>query len=1155
MTDASQRIAALSDEKRELLELLRQEKLRKKRAAVAPPPSETPEPAPFALVADADRARLPEVVEDAYPLTLMQAGMLYHMEREPEHALYHNVDTFRVEGHFRPELFQRAVDRVVRRHPVLRTSFDLHSYNEPLQLVHREAHLPVRLEDLRGTSPEVQKAMIDAYAEAEKDWRFDFASPPLLRFGVHQLGERSFQFTVTDFHPILDGWSLQSTLAEILSLYGAMLSGEEPPEPPLPASTFKEFVRLERQALASEEQRLWWERLLEGASLLRLPRWPQPPRRPGARAFCTLPEEVPAALFNALHELARVAAVPFKSVLLACHLKALEVVSGRSDIVTGLVSHGRPEAPGSEDVRGLFLNTLPFRMRLPRGSWLDLIRAVFEAERELVPYRRYPLPALQQRWGQERLFETAFNFTHFHVLRNAFEALEQSGNGLHVADCEMREETSFTFLVSFNVEPSGSGMHIAFLCHLLELPEAQVTALVSLYFRILHTFAAEPFGASTDSLSLLGDVGRQQIFCEWNDTAAPFLSDLVHERFLAQAALTPGTEAVRCGERSLSYGELRRLSMLWANRLRQEGVGPETLVALCVDRAPEAIVAVLAVVEAGAAYVPLDPSYPRERLEYMLADSGARVLLTLPSLIEVLPAPNVRRLFLDREPEAEPLLPHVRPQPENLAYVLYTSGSTGKPKGVAMSHRALANLIDWQLQIDDRPLGRTLQFAPLSFDASFHEIFSTLSVGGTLVLVSEETRRDTPALLELLRREQVERLFLPFVALQQLAETAADYGLIPSFLGEVITAGEQLQVSSGVRALFRQLPGSSLHNAYGPTEAHVVSALPLRGDPDDWPVLPAIGVPIANHRLHVLGEGFAAIPWGGEGELWIGGIGLARGYLGRPDLTAERFVPDPFTEEPGARLYRTGDLALYMPDGKLEFLGRVDRQVKIRGFRIEPGGIEAALAGHPDVQEAVVAVREEGSGRKRLVAYVVARPGRELSARELRSHLAGRLPEHEVPSAFVLLDRLPLTPSGKVDRRALPAPETGGPEGFVAPRTPTEEVLAGIWAEVLRCEHVGATDNFFELGGHSLVATQVVARAREVFRIELPVRTLFEAPTLAGLARHVEALANSGRRTLAPPLAPVGRERPPCPSLSSGCGSSTRWSRAAAPTTSPSRSA
>jgi amino acid adenylation domain-containing protein len=487
------------------------------------------------------------------------------------------------------------------------------------------------------------------------------------------------------------------------------------------------------------------------------------------------------------------------------------------------------------------------------------------------------------------------------------------------------------------------------------------------------------------------------------------------------------------------------------------------------------------------------------------------VVLTTSPLAERLSNSPARVVCVDEErqailDESEKRSP-VAVVPDNLAYVTYTSGSTGRPKGIAMPQRSARNLLAWQIAETDLPEGaRTLQFSSLSFDVSFQDIFSTWGMGGTVVMVNEETRQDVYGLPRILQRDAIHRLFVPAAALQQLAEGFCRLQPPSAALLRVSATAEQLRITRSIAAMFDRLPACSLHNEYGPSEAHVVTALALAKSTADWPELPSIGRPILNTQIYILDRRLEPVPLGIPGELYIGGAGLARCYLNRPGLVAEKFIPDPFGGEEGARLYRTGDLARRLPGGEIEFLGRLDFQVKIRGFRIEPGEVEAALSAHPSIKEAVALAREDAHGDKRLVAYLVSEPDRVPSAGELRSFLQERLPEYLIPSAFVLLEALPLTPNGKLNRRALPVPDYASPalaQAYEAPRSVLEEALADYWSEALGLERVGVNDNFFDLGGHSLLATRLVSRIREDFQIEVPVRALFEAPTVARFAKRM----------------------------------------------------
>ncbi len=575
----------------------------------------------------------------------------------------------------------------------------------------------------------------------------------------------------------------------------------------------------------------------------------------------------------------------------------------------------------------------------------------------------------------------------------------------------------------------------------------------------------------------------------------------------------PEATALNWGHETMAYAELDRRANRLAHLLKARGVGPDVPVAIGLERGPALPIAILAVLKAGGAYVPLDAQYPAERLRYMIANSRAPVVLTETALAARFGAEPARTLLLDTAADALAGLPDTAPEgdlpPDALTYVIYTSGSTGQPKGVAMGQRALRNLIDWQLaQSPPGAADRTLQFAPISFDVSFQELFATWAAGGTLVLIPEDARRDFRRLLDIIETARVTRLFLPFVALHALAETVAAAGRVPATLREVITAGEQLQITPAIRAWFGRVPACRLVNQYGPSETHVVTAYTLAGPPDAWPPLPPIGAPVANVRIDLLDDAGALVADGAAGELYVGGVAVARGYLHRPDLTAERFVADPHDPAPDARRYRTGDLARRRPDGDFEYLGRVDAQVKIRGYRVELGEIETALRAHPAVKDAAAALREDAPGDKRLIGYVVPRAAAEPLPADLPGFLAACLPDYMRPAALVTVTALPLTPSGKVDRRALPAPEQRRPElaaPFMAPHRPAEQALAVIWSELLRVAPVGLDDNFFELGGNSLLAMQLLNRLQTQYHDrEWSAARLFELPTVRAQAAFVE---------------------------------------------------
>ncbi|NER51477.1 MAG: amino acid adenylation domain-containing protein, partial [Symploca sp. SIO1A3] len=665
--------------------------------------------------------------------------------------------------------------------------------------------------------------------------------------------------------------------------------------------------------------------------------------------------------------------------------------------------------------------------------------------------------------------------------------------------------------------------------------EAKTVTQIAEHFQNLLTEVVKSPTTPVGKLSMLSEAERLQILGVWNDTKKDYPQGLcIYQLFESQVEKTPDAIAVIFGEEKLTYSQLNNKANQLAHYLQKLGVKPESHLGICVKRSLSMAIAILGTLKAGAAYVPLDASYPSERLAYMITDAQVSVLLTQESLETSLPQHQAQVVCLDRDwsgiEEFSTANLSSEVTPENLGYIIYTSGSTGKPKGVAMSQRALVNLIMWQQE--EAAVGegaRTLQFAPISFDVSFQEFFATWYSGGTLVLVSQEIRRDSFALMAFMVEAQIERIFLPFVALQQLATVAPQCQALPP-LREIVTAGEQLQVTADLAALMNRLPHCKLQNQYGPSESHVVSAYTLQGAAEDWPKLPPIGRPIANNQLYIFDRDLQPVPIGVPGELYIAGVGVANGYLNRPSLTAERFIkiPLPSPLERGDS-YKTGDLVRYLPDGNIEFLGRIDNQVKIRGFRIEIGEIETTLSQHATVKEAVVLAREDQPGNKRLVAYIVPETASTQDiVPQLKQYLKEKLAEYMVPSAFVVLSALPLTPSGKVNRRALPAPDISSfsqSDNFVAPRDRLEEKLAQMWSEILNINPVGVKSNFFDLGGHSLLAVNLMAKIQQHFGKQLPLSTLLTNPTIEDLGHLLRGDSQVSSSSLVP-LQTQGNKQP-----------------------------
>ncbi len=1074
------------------------------RALPADPPLERP--GPFDLVSKDDRDRLPADLEDAYPLSRLQQGFVFHSEFSRDYIIY--VSSIEVGAPFLADHLRQAVRRLVERQPILRTSFDLNGFGEPLQLVHRHAEIPIEVLDLTALPPARQDAALAAWVEQEMRRRFDWTRRPLLRIHVHRLGEARFQLTVSE--PFFDGWSVATLMTDLLAVYSALLRGEDPPpEPPL-RSSYRDFVALERDTLRSEACRDFWAGKVQDATACRVPRLERVSRDAEPLPIGRVEVPISPEISGALQRMAWSSGVPLKSLLLAAHVKVVGLATGRKDVVTGLIANGRPEEADGERILGIFLNTLPLRLRLAGGSWTGLARRAFEAEREMLPYRRFPMSELMRATGGQFLSDTAFNYTSFHVYRK----LERKG-GLDLWGGYGFEQTYFALTAQFNLDELTSQIYLALDYRSAELAREQVEEIAGTYGRVLETMARDPEGRH-ERFSPLDEGDRRRIVDAWNDTARnERLDGCVHELFEAQVERTPDAVAIVEGTRRLTYDDLNRRANQVAHHLVGLGVRPETLVAVCLRRSLDLVVALLGILKAGGAYVPLDPAYPGERVAFMLEDTGAPVLITEVDLLPALPSHGARAVCPERDRDTLAREPSGNPnrgvRPDNLAYVIYTSGSTGRPKGAAIEHGSTVSLLHWARRaLGDDALAGVLASSSVCFDSSVLEIFAPLAWGGAIILAENALRLPALAARHLVR--------LVNTVPSAIAELVRTDGL-PASVRTVSLAGEALQ-NSLVQKIYAQTTVEGVVNLYGLSEATVYTTIarPQRGATDATP----IGRPIDNTRVYVLDEDLEPVSPGVPGEICVGGIGPGRGYVNRPELTAERFVPDPLWGRPGARMYRTGDLGRFRIDGTLDFLGRLDQQVKIRGFRIEPGEIETVLSGHAAIAEAVVQVRDERDGERRLVAYVVAKQSTtSLSLGELRRFLSGRLPEYMVPSVFVVLEALPRTPNGKLDRKALPAPGSSRlsiDETHVAPVTPAEKKLARLWGQILRIERVGLNDNFFEAGGHSLLATQLVSRVREAFQVDLPLRALFDAPTVAGLGRAIEAARSNGGGTVSPAL-------------------------------------
>jgi amino acid adenylation domain-containing protein len=947
--------------------------------------------------------------------------------------------------------------------------------------------------------------------------------PPLARLALIRVSDTASILVWSYHHVLLDRWSVEVVLQEILGAYEALRQGRslQSAEP----RPYRDYLGwLQQQEVARAED--YWRHTLGGFSaptLLGVDQAPAPVGHQASR-YKAQDTALSEASTLALHQWARQRQLTLNTLVQGAWAILLSRYSDTDDVVFGATVSGRSaDLPGMESMVGLFINTLPVRAVVTPSqsvvTWLTALQARQVASRQ---YEYAPLFEIQ-KWSEVPngvpLFSTLLVFENTPRTSDEFAAAKAEGITLQQVPGGSGGETTYPLTV---VVLPGQTLKLLITYDTEHYTDTAIRRLVSHFRQVLESMISEPEQALGD-IPLLTAPERRQLLVEWNDTKQAYSEDAcIQDLFAAQVERVPDAVAVEfCAARQLTYRELDARANQLAHYLRRLGVGPDVLVGLCVNRSLELVIGVLGILKAGGGYVPLDPTYPSDRLRLMLEETRTNVVVTQTALQAQVPPTAAHVLCLDRDEAAlaqeSTETPNSGVSGEHLAYVIFTSGSTGKPKGVALCHRTLTNLIEWQAKAQRSPRdSTTLQFASLSFDVSCQEIFSTLGTGGRLLMIPESVRADFQELLDVVDRHSVARMFLPFVALQQLASSAEEHGRFLPSLNEVITAGEQLKISDSIAQFMNHRPDGVLVNQYGPSESHVVTSHELAGSPEDWPALPPIGRPIDNTQMYVLDAWLEPVPIGVMGDLYIGGTSLARGYVNRPELTAERFVPDPFSEDPGARLYKTGDKARYQPDGALEFLGRRDHQVKLRGYRVELGEIEAVLSQHPAVRETVVLVREETPENQQLVAYVVGAQKEVPSISEFRSFLKSELPDYMIPTAFVMMDALPLTPTGKVDRLVLPEPDNNLRElvgNFVPPRNPTEATLAQIWQNLLRVEQVGVHDNFFELGGHSLLATQVVSRIQKEFHVDLKMAHFFEMPTVAELAEGLEGLLwiNAGR--------------------------------------------
>lgn len=1062
-------------------------------------------------------------IEDFYPLSPAQQGILFHAIYQPNSGVYFGQLMCVLHGSLNVSAFKNSWQKVVDRHPILRTSFVWENLKEPVQAVRKQAAISFQQMDWRFLSDTQQKQQLETFLQADRDQGFDLKSAPLIRITLAQLNEDAFQFILSHHHLVLDGWSLSIVLGEVFSFYQAFCQGEElhlkRPRP------YRDYIAWLHQQNLSAAESFWRSTLKNFAAPTSLIRG-----NFGGENKLEISGEkqvkFSATTTATLQSLARQHQLTLNTLVQAAWALLLSRYSGEEDVVFGAVVSGRtPDLAGAEYVVGLFVNTLPVRVKIsPEDSLLSWLKQIQYQQIEARQYEYSPLVQVQ-KWseiGQNLpLFESLLVFENYPF----DDALREGIQDLNIQNVQALEKTNYPLTV---IVVPGEELTIKIIYDGNCFEENAILRMLGHLQNLLEGMAASPH-AKLSELPVLSAVEKEQLLVEWNNTESEYPQNLlIHQLFEAQVERTPDAVAAICGNQQLTYHELNTKANQIAHYLESLGLEKAGLVGICLERSLEMFAAILGILKAGAAYLPLDPAYPQQRLAFMLADAKVSVILTEKKLLTILPENNAKVLCIDADKEVIAQQSDenstVKDGFNNLAYLLYTSGSTGTPKGVLGTHRGVINRCFW----NPYPFTKgeiCCQKTSLNFVDSVWEIFAPLLHGLSTVIIPNQAVKDINQFVEILSKQNVTRLVLVPSLLRVILDSFSNLDLLLPNLKYWVCSGETLPIEL-CQQFRKRLPQRVLINLYGSSE---VAADVTWYDVSKSNLLQKvpIGRPISNTQIYLLDSNLQPVPIGVAGEIYVGGDGLANGYLNWPELTAEKFIPNPFwqdkinsSEKPHQKfLYKTGDLGSYLPDGNIEFLGRADRQVKIRGFRIELGEIEVAIHQHYLVSQAVVMLQKNMLNKEYLIAYIVPNYPIFQAAKhselidKMRDFLKDKLPEYMIPSAFMILEKMPLTPNGKIDLLALPQKYDSLSEEkvLIEPQTATEKELAEMWKAVLGVDKVGIRDSFFDLGGHSLTAIQLISRIGSNFGVELGLCDFFAVPNIENLAELIEAqiLANA----------------------------------------------
>lgn len=1041
---------------------------------------------------------LPVGSVEAYPISYLQLGMIYHTNYKPDSAFYVDVFRYTISSHYCHGDFLKSLEAIIHSNPLLRTTFNLSDYSEPLQIVWDKFDLDVVMHDVSNVSDLEQETILSSWVESEKKKGFRFDSGPLFRFAVYILSDQCFEFCFSFHHSILDGWSVANFLVGLLKTYNLLLKGEEIPK--TIHDGYKQYVYLEREMARSVDQKNFWVNELEGFSFTNIPKWSAALTTEDSFSFCET--KLNDELSSGLSSFSKKLGVSIDVVFLSALLELLKLLSGSDDILVGAVFNGRPTFPGSSDILGLFLNTLPFRHNvLDDVSWEEFILSVSAKKSKIYPYRRYPLSKIQDDLKINKLFDVIFYFTHFYM----YEELASS-EGAYVSGCKFYERTNFPLAFNCTIDSINDSIGFRINYDACLYSHQQIKIISSYFVRILTSVLLDVSKLSAKSVRLFDCADREKLLFDWNDTGINYdFIEPFHIFFENQISKFRNSVALSCGDSELSYGELGCRIDTVARRLAKTGVYAGDYVALYFGRRLDSVICMLAIFKLGCIYVPIDVENPAERVRFMIERSGCRAVITEGSLIDkadVFDAFKGALLDIDKlyyQSLSGATFPPYSSALSDTAYLMYTSGSTGRPKGVMVSHHSLINfLVSMKTILQFSEKDSFLALTSFSFDISLLEILLPLFSGGRCVISEQGQNRDPSWIIG-----TVDKKDITFVqATPTMWRMLLDYGYQPSEKMTVLVGGEALQPE-----VAKQLLGAgSAWNVYGPTEATIwATCLNLKKSQRL-----SIGKPIANTKLYVVDEDFEPVPIGFPGELCISGFGVAQGYLAEEEKTKNAFIPNPFvtSDECYQFLYRTGDLVRWMPNGEISYIGRTDRQIKLRGFRIEPGEIQSVLLKHQLVKDCFVTV-ESVDNFESLVAYVSIVGDNLIPQKELRIFLSKVLPYYMIPDKFIYLDNVPVNVSGKLDvsalmnSKALSDHSCQSNTAFV-PLNPLEEKISEIWKEVLQVDYFLHDSNFYDEGGNSISSLIVLQKINEKFSLNISIRDMALCPTLSKLADLVE---------------------------------------------------